>query len=303
MPQIEWNGHHGPSFDKVGEFTVIDCDSCGFKHVIPIPTCDDLEATYRQEYYTREKPLYLERHREDQDWWNLAYGDRYDFFERELPSGRRRILDVGSGPGFFLLHGRNRGWEAYGLEPSVHAAAHSRSLGLEILEEFLTAESVATLGTFDVVHLSEMLEHVPDPATMLRHCAALLEPDGLICIVVPNDYSPFQQALRKGRGYQPWWVAPPHHLNYFSFDSLERLLERCGFQICLRETTFPIDMFLLMGDDYVGNDQLGRACHVKRMTFERNLASAGLNDIKRRLYRALAAEGLGREIVMVGRKK
>ena len=58
-----------------------------------------------------------------------------------------------------------------------------------------------------------------------------------------------------------------------------------------------------MGDNYVGDDELGRACHVKRMTFEKNLAAAGLNDIKRKLYRALAAEGLGREIVLVGRKR
>jgi len=299
----EWQGHRGSFFDSVNGFDVIDCEGCGFKHIVPIPTQEELESVYRNDYYSIEKPLYLERYRGDLEWWNLVYADRYDVFEECLPQTRRRILDVGSGPGFFLLHGKERGWKPMGIEPSRQAAAHSRELGLEIIEDFLHAETGKQLGNFDVVHLSEVLEHIPKPAEMILQVKDLLAPDGLLCIVVPNDYNPFQLALRDACGFHPWWVAPPHHLNYFSFDSLKGLLERCGFETCLRETTFPIDMFLLMGDNYIGNDQLGRTCHVKRMTFEQNLASAGLNGIKRHLYRALAAEGLGREIFMVGRKK
>ena len=102
MPERDqWEGHEGPAVDAVGEFTVIECHSCGFKHVIPIPHPDDLDETYRGDYYTVEKPLYLERSREDQQWWDTAYSDRYDTFERLLSSGRRRLLDVGSGPGLF----------------------------------------------------------------------------------------------------------------------------------------------------------------------------------------------------------
>jgi len=51
-----------------------------------------------------------------------------------LPSGSRRILDVGSGPGYFLLHGKNRGWQTLGIEPSKQAAEHGRKLGLESLK-------------------------------------------------------------------------------------------------------------------------------------------------------------------------
>ena len=51
----------------------------------------------------------------------------------------------------------------------------------------------------------------------------------------------------------------------------------------------------------IGNDALGRQCHGKRKKFEQDLDRAGLRDKKRRLYRALAAEGIGREIVMFAR--
>lgn len=297
----EWRNHKGNILDSVKGFDVIECESCGFKHIIPIPSPEELEEVYRQEYYSTEKPLYLERHREDLDWWNLVYSERYDTFEEFLPLSRRRILDVGSGPGFFLLHGKERGWHTLGMEPSAQAAAHSRELGIEIIEDFLTDRTAQQLGKFDVIHMSEMLEHIPDPRGILQIVRELLILGGLICVVVPNDYNPFQYALTTACGYDPWWVAPPHHINYFSFDSLNSLLTKSGFKVVLREATFPIDMFLLMGDNYVGNDKIGRQCHAKRKRFEHNLAAAGHGEIKREFYRDLARIGIGREVVIVGR--
>lgn len=299
----QWQDHRGAVLDSVKDFDVIECETCGFKHIVPIPTPAELEAVYRQEYYSVEKPLYLERHREDLDWWNLVYSERYDTFEELLPSHRRRILDVGSGPGFFLLHGKQRGWQTLGLEPSVQAAAHSRDLGLEIVEDYLTEQTAKPLGRFDVVHMSEVLEHIPDPKGMLQILRYLLAPGGLLCVVVPNDYNPFQYALRTTCGYEPWWVAPPHHINYFNFDSLSQLLVSCGFEVVLSEATFPIDMFLLMGDNYVGNDMLGRQCHSKRKKFELSLNMAGKGHIKRLFYRRLAETGIGREVMIFARNQ
>lgn len=164
----QWQDHKGKVLDTVKGFDVIDCERCGFKHIIPISTQDELKSIYKEEYYSKEKPLYLERHREDLDWWNLVYSERYDTFEEHLPPDRRRILDVGSGPGFFLLHGKDRGWQTLGIEPSAQAAEHSRSLELEIIEDFLTEQTARQLGNFDVVHMSEVLEHIPDPKNLLQ---------------------------------------------------------------------------------------------------------------------------------------
>lgn len=297
-----WQGHHGPLLDVKDGFDVIDCATCGFMHVTPVPTEQELEEIYRHEYYTDEKPLYIERFIEDLDWWNIAYGDRYDSFEQSLPAQRRRLLDIGSGPGYFLKHGKDRGWDVTGVEPSRQAAAHARSLGLTVVEAFLDETLAPTLGQFDVIHLSEVLEHIPDPGKLLRLAHTMLAPGGLLCVVVPNDYSPVQGALREACGFAPWWVAAPHHLNYFSRASLSALTERSGFDVLHTESTFPIDLFLLMGDNYVGNDVLGRACHGKRMRFEKNLARAGRNDVKRALYRALSQIDIGREICLYARK-
>ena len=299
--QIAWQGHAGVALDAVNGFTVLDCGACRFKHIVPIPTPAELEHVYGHEYYSTEKPLYIQRHLEDREWLNLVYAERYALFERLLGAGQRTLLDVGSGPGMFLLHGVERGgWRVRGLEPSSQAAAHARSVGLDVTEAFLNDATAATISPVDVVHLNEVLEHVPDPRGVLRVIDTLLTPGGLVALMVPNDYSPFQAALRAA-GFDPWWVAPPHHVNYFDVPSIQRLLAE-RFEVVSVETTFPIDLFLLMGDNYVGDDALGRACHAKRKAFETTLARAGLTPLKQEMYRSLAALGIGRDVFVVARK-
>jgi SAM-dependent methyltransferase len=103
------------------------------------------------------KPLYVQRTCEDLDWWNLIWAEHFDSFEGFLPLNRRRILDVGSGHGYFLLHGRGRGWDVTGIEPSTQAAEYTRQLGLRVVEQFLTPEIVRRPDPFDVVHCSDVL--------------------------------------------------------------------------------------------------------------------------------------------------
>lgn len=302
-PIKKWQGHEGVVVASANGFDVIDCQLCGFKHVIPIPTEEELEHAYQHVYYTQEKPLYIDRYKDDLEWWNMVYTQRYEILEQYLPAERRRLLDIGSGPGFFLLNGQERGWQVRGVEPSVQAAEHSRSLGLDVENVFFTEQTASTLGRFDAINMGEVLEHIPDPAALLSLANRQLNASGMVCIIVPNDFNPFQIVLRDHLGLKPWWVAPPHHINYFDFDSLSRLVERCGFEVVHKEATFPIDMFLLMGDNYIGNDELGRVCHTKRMNFEKAMNQSGLGNVLADLYSAFASQGVGREVVVYAKKK
>lgn len=299
----EWHGHAGNIIDTKNNFDVIECKGCLFKHIVPIPTEDELKKIYEDDYYSEEKPLYIEHMKEDWEWWNMTYDDRFDSFEELLDNDKRTILDVGSGAGIFLDRGRKRGWKVTGIEPSKQAFEYSRNeLGLDIYNIFLNESTKDYFERFDLIHMSEVLEHIPDPKKLLNIAHEKLNPSGLICIVVPNDYNPFQQSLRYACGYESWWVAPPHHINYFNFSSLSGLLEYSGFKVVLQETTFPIDMFLLMGKNYVGDDVLGRECHKMRKNLELNLAKAGKNKTKRNIYKSFAQLGIGREIIMIGEK-
>lgn len=302
MTSKRWKEHHGPFIESKDGYEIIECSPCGFRHIIPIPSQKELDEIYRNEYYSVEKPLFIERNQEDQDWWKVVYDGRFDSFETLLPSSRRDILDIGSGPGFFLSHGRSRGWNCVGVEPSDKAARFSQGLGLDVKNEFLNEETAKTLGTFDVVYMNEVLEHLRDPLATIQIAENLINPGGLLCVVVPNDYNPFQQALQTACGFPSWWVAAPHHINYFNVETIETLLSRAGITIVTKEATFPIDLFLLMGVDYVGNDELGRRCHGRRKTFEINLEKAGLSNLKHSLYQSFAELGIGREIQVIGQK-
>jgi SAM-dependent methyltransferase len=299
---IAWQSHEGLRISKANGLDVIDCAMCGFRHVVPLPDSRALEATYREAYYRDEKPTFLTHAGEDQDWAELAQNDRLEAFERLLPSDRRRLLDIGSGPGFFLKTAKARGWKALGIEPSRQAAKHARSLGLEVAEGFFNAETAPGLGRFDAIQLNNVLEHVPDPAAILIQARELLEPNGVLCVNVPNDYSPLQIAARAATTKTEWWVSPKHHLNYFDFESLAGLLERLDFTIADRSTSFPMELFLLMGEDYTADPTLGRACHTRRKRFDQALEAAGLGQTRRAFYRALASVGLGREAAILAVK-
>jgi SAM-dependent methyltransferase len=232
----------------------------------------------------------------------MVYTQRYKIFERHLSEQQRDILDIGSGPGFFLLNGKKRGWQVKGIEPSIKAMEHSRSLNLEIEHGFFSEQTASDLGTFDAINLGLVLEHIPDPAELLILLHNQLNDDGMVCIVVPNDFNPFQLLLRDHLDFKPWWVAPPHHINYFNFKSLTGLLEKCGFEVVHKESTFPIDIFLLMGDNYVENDETGRTCHRKRMNFEKSMNFNGDDSLLENLYSDFAKQGIGREVVLYAKK-
>jgi SAM-dependent methyltransferase len=299
---IAWQTHEGPRIARAKGYDIVDCVMCGFRHVVPLPDAAKLEHAYREAYYRDEKPTFLSHAGEDQEWAELAQNDRLEIFERLLGSERRRLLDIGSGPGFFLKTAKARGWRVLGIEPSRQAAAHARNLGLEVAEGFFNAETAPGLGRFDAIQLNNVLEHVPDPIEILILARDLLQKGGVLCVNVPNDFSPFQIAARASLNLPEWWIAPPHHLNYFDFASLSGLMERLGLRIAERMTSFPMEAFLLMGENYTSDPATGRACHNRRKRFDQALEAAGLKETRRAFYRALAGAGLGREAVVIAVK-
>jgi SAM-dependent methyltransferase len=296
-----YGDHAGPLFDSKGGREIIECVICGFKHVTPLPRLEALQETYRREYYRDEKPDYLTHASADYDWASLAYQDRLEIFKEHLGANQRKLLDVGSGPGFFIKYASENGWDAQGVEPSAQAAQHTRDLGLAVTEDFFGIEIAESLGAFDVVNMNNMLEHVPNPRDLLEAAASITPVGGLVCVSVPNDYNPLQEILRDEKGFLAWWIAPDHHLNYFTFDSISTLMASVGLRTVSRSTSFPMELFLLMGDDYVSDGALGRACHEKRKAFDLALQSGG-GELRREIYKSLAKLGIGREAILIGQK-
>ena len=294
--------HRGPIICHSGSYDVIECETCGFKHVDPLPTEAELEHIYQNEYYSKEKPNYIANYKQDHTWWMQTYKRRLDLIKKAVASHGCRFLDVGSGPGLMLHAAAENSWEAVGIEPNTVAADYALSTGCHVIEDFLTPDLLVGLGLFDVIHSAEVLEHIRDPGAMIAMMVSVLKPGGVICIVVPNDFNPLQQALVASGTQSQWWVGPPHHLNYFSHSSLAKLVQSFGLDVVTLTSTFPIELFLAMGDNYIGDDVLGSACHSKRKAIETLLVQAGSSDLLNRLYQKFAELDIGREIVLIARK-
>lgn len=292
--------HNGRLLDTIDGIKVIDCRTCGFVHVSPIPTDEQLKHFYEQEFYQHERPNYFKETKEDLPWWMATYNNYYSLFERR--SKGRTLLDVGSGPGHFLACGKKRGWKTIGIEPSAPAASYSNRRGLKTINDFFSYEKAKSLGLFDVVHAAMVLEHVPDPVGFIKGMSKMLKKGGRLAIFCPNDYNPLQMILRTERGFAPWWVVPKHHLNYFTMSSMKKLLEKLGFEIEESLGTYPLETFLLSGRNYIGDHSLGRVCHKERKQFEMMIYKNN-PDILNDLYSGLAAAGIGREFMIIARKK
>ena len=74
----------------------------------------------------------------------------------------------------------------------------------------------------------------------------------------------------------------------FNFSSISDLLKRIGFKIIIKEATFPLEIFLLMGQDYIKNPKIGKKIHLERIQFEKNFEKRNEGQLKRKIYRKLA---------------
>lgn len=300
-----WNNHYGKVVAEKDQHYIIDCEPCGFKHAIPLPDEKEQADFYEHSFYENYWGNYIRNHLEESEWYKIEYNEKYDLFKKFLPSPvQQTLLDIGSGPGLFLKAGCDRGWTTVGVEPGRAAWKYSTSkLALNVHNVFFNEETHTQFGTFQVVHINNVLEHLLHPQNTLLCIHDILEPDGLISVSVPNDFNPLQKAVIDYYKKDMWWVDIREHVNYFDRDSLDNLLIKTGFRPIYHTSSFPLELFILLGEDYIGNNKIGREIHNKRKKFDCAMEKSGNTNLKRKIYNKLSEIGLGREITVIGKKQ
>jgi 2-polyprenyl-3-methyl-5-hydroxy-6-metoxy-1,4-benzoquinol methylase len=286
-----------------GKYKIIPDPAYGYLRADPLPTEEEVERYYLEEFYSSEYKRFndssLEVQKEELDFFNSRWEAICARCEEHF--GKLEglsVFDVGFGFAQALLCFRDRGMEASGLEPSPEGVEYARSQGLHIYQAGIEDFSCVGSRRFDIVTLLNVLEHLRSPAeTLLNIKNKLIKPGGLLIIDVPNEFNDFQTVANAEFGLKEWWVCPPNHINYFSASSLSHLLADCGYNIRYRESSFPLEIFLLMGDVYVGNNELGKTCHRKRVQFEYLMKKYDRGKKLSQFYQALAELDLGRQVV------
>lgn len=172
------------------------------------------------------------------------------------------ILDIGCGTGELLaIPLAAQGYEVLGIDTDAPSIEHARSTCEErsianARFEVALAEDVE--GRFDVVVLSEVIEHVDDPGALLATIRSLLEPDGLLVLTLPNGYGPFEidsylwkrnflgvpklharySARAKERSSEAGRASAlatcnehSPHIQFFSWTRINRVIDQAGFSV------------------------------------------------------------------------
>ncbi len=109
---------------------------------------------------------------------------RLDFIDQRAMLAGKNVVDVGCGGGILSESMAQRGANVTGIDmgeaPLSVARLHQLESGVKVDYRQITAEELAAERpqAYDVVTCLEMLEHVPDPASVIRACAELVKPDG-----------------------------------------------------------------------------------------------------------------------------
>jgi SAM-dependent methyltransferase len=222
---------------KSGCYGVWKCRVCCSGFVWPRPTDEQLECHYASSAYGC---LGLDQaNLIDTAYHPTSWGDAKLIIGRcsELAAGPD-FLDVGAGNGTFSHVAKTYGFHVEAIEPNRNACTVFHELnGFRAHEEFFSlgfAERVKR--SYDVVLLSQVLEHLPHPVETVKFLRLVLRQGGIAAIAVPH----FGSLLSRLQGASDMFVSPPEHLNFFSRDGLTRLFRSNGFRLRFVETVSKV---------------------------------------------------------------
>jgi SAM-dependent methyltransferase len=204
-------------------FMVQKCASCDSEFLDPRPTEAELPPFYPPDYHA-----YNENHGAVARLLVQARArSRARFYGQLITRRPGRLFDVGTGDcRHFDELRRYLDLECAGVEIQPEVAAKGRARGYDVVEGSLeTADLHGHFGTYDVVSMNHVLEHVVSPRTMLERAFALLRPGGSVIGQLPT-VSSWENKLfgRNWGGYHY-----PRHLQIPSRSGLTSLLESVGF--------------------------------------------------------------------------
>jgi SAM-dependent methyltransferase len=197
------------------------CRTCGNAFLPDAAVPDDLESLYTESYFgggeTTGYPSYVA----DGPLIERSLVRRLRWLAGMAPPGR--LLDVGAAYGFGLRAARTLGIDAMGVEIAPDAAAAARRhAGVEVVAgDFL---SVDLPGSFAIVTMFDVLEHMRDPRACVARARELLAPGGVFAVETGDLASPWARLL----GSRWYFLDPPQHLCYFTAAGLMRLFAEEG---------------------------------------------------------------------------
>lgn len=218
-------------------FELWRCDGCDFLFTQDAPAPEDAGRYYKGEEYIshsdNQKGIVNKLYHRARDF---MLGQKQQLVDR---FGRgKRLLDYGTGTGYFTDFMVRKGYAAEGIEIDGDARKYgSEKFGITVHPPEHLFHGYGA-DSFDVITLWHVLEHLYDPQKYLQRFNELLSDEGVLVIAVPNHKS------RDAAVFGPDWAAydVPRHLWHFGPNTLRRMVGDAGFRVA--ETRhMPLDPF------------------------------------------------------------
>lgn len=167
----------------------------------------------------------------------------------------RALLDVGCGIGTFLQQAEQEGWSVAGLELSASVAAFAREHnGLQVDSFSIESETNFPPGSFDVITMFGVIEHLANPPGAIEECVRLLRPDGILILQTPAEDGLIRRTGRflywASGGLVNFHVVQLYQMNgghsvCFNRRSMRTLLGRHGLEVLsFEQSTYSFRMLL-----------------------------------------------------------
>jgi len=214
-------------------FTMVECLQCGLHFLNPRPDVSELETIYPKVYHSHN----VRKIDRGQDARPLITRLRHRLYSRRFLRplrylGQRDsvdVLDVGCGDGWQLDLYRTLAPDrirTYGVEIKEEVCAIARAKGHTVYAGRF--EDLDLAQGFDLVNLSQVIEHVADPRAFMRHIWSVLRPGGILFLETPNTDTLDWRWFRSGA-----WGAYhiPRHWTLYDPKAIARLGDSTGFTL------------------------------------------------------------------------
>jgi SAM-dependent methyltransferase len=210
-------------------FKLDRCCACGTGYVNPRPSLEYLKSIYAITGHGSRSLISLDSVMAAEiEFPNSTVDAQRIINYAQKLLGRRKnleLLDIGSGYGFFSRAGLEAGFQVTAVNPASSENSIFKQLNaFEPIPQFFEEVDFGA-KKFDLVILSQILEHFLDPRQILIRVNSLLNRGGVVAIAVPNVDAILIKILKSRSSF----LGLPEHLTHFSFKGLEAILQRTGF--------------------------------------------------------------------------
>ena len=220
------------------QFDLLQCENCGFQFTQGFPVEKEIGKYY-------ETPDYISHSDTKKGMMNELYHlvrsrmlqKKAQLINNITGKTSGKILDIGTGTGYFSHTMQQKGWQVEAIEKSAQARSFAKkNFNLDIKDD--SGLNDFSSGSFDVITLWHVMEHLEHLNETWERLHELLKDGGCLVIAVPNCSSYDAQK------YKEFWAAydVPRHLWHFTPDSIKKFGEKHKFTL-VNHLPMPFDAF------------------------------------------------------------